>query len=661
MITTYNSENYAQSWFLTQAYEALKENNALVGDLSLDDFKNLKNYFAYMGNLMDINPRFALIPTDEQPCVINANDRTIKLPKEFATCAGVVGDTMCEIVTFTIDRYFDYVDLATTLICVQWITPDKKEGISKIGLIDTDTEPGKIRFGWPLTHEVTQVAGNVEFQVRFYSRNTNDTEHKYDYFYVLGTLPTKLPIKPGIVITDPLAVEEDASNVFAKFVLNSMNPSFATPDTPTFGNNGVDLSDKPYQLEGDQATLSVRAHVLDNGYLDYHWYYKGLATELDQNVERLEITEDLKDERFTVKLDDMKQTQDKVRRPGVQYYTLAGLDAYEPYLEKEFAEGGIYYEKYATLKINPGVKGNIVGEYWATVSNQSASYEGPGNIKVTTVTGEEVEVPYSGPTYNKVPAVESTHASFPAPKEITALEENLSDDIILKNNASTVLTVKPIKDDGNPVYTYTWYSSTTSDEDGFKKIDNAAGSSLTVVNPGWYYANVMASLNRYHDDIDSVVCRVVNTPTITYDDVVFKYRLEGSDEEYDISTLEDSAAMIKAGDTVKIGINLADTFKDNKLRYDEIKYEWHVIEPEKGDRVLTEQDKSDEELTLLTKKNNPTLNAPWLEVRCLKNVEDSNITEAYAFYCVITIKLAETEAVYGKNQYDNDHPMFIIK
>ena len=149
------------------------------------------------------------------------------------------------------------------------------------------------------------------------------------------------------------------------------------------------------------------------------------------------------------------------------------------------------------------------------------------------------------------------------------MEKNLPENIILKNNASTILTVKPIEDKGNPAYNYNWYSSTTSNDAGFKRIDDAANSSLEVETPGWYYANVMASLNRYDNSITSAVCRVINEPTISHDDIVFKYRLEGSDAEYDISTLEDSAAMIKAGDTVKIGINLADTFKNNKLRYDD--------------------------------------------------------------------------------------------
>ena len=80
---------------------------------------------------------------------------------------------MCEIITFTIDRYFDYVDLTDTDIAIQWKT-NQEEGMSLIKLVDIKTleSEGKIRFGWPITKVLTKNAGNITFSVRFYKRDS---------------------------------------------------------------------------------------------------------------------------------------------------------------------------------------------------------------------------------------------------------------------------------------------------------------------------------------------------------------------------------------------------------------------------------------------------------------------------------------------------------
>ena len=274
MITVYNANNYAQQWFFDKAYAVLKskgEGWLTEEEIKYGRFLSIDNYFAHMGDLVSIEPSFALIPSDEEPFVINANDRTISIPSAFVKCAGVVGDDMCEIVTFTVDRYYDYVDLATANICIQW-EAQGKEGISHVNLIDLDSTPGKVRFGWPLTNQITEKPGVVKFAVRFFRKKDDK------FVYLLNTLTNSFIIREGLNITNPKVTEENVYNVFKSFVENSNNPSYDIP-APVYFNDTVGKNlPSQEKLEEDTLTLEAQAVVADNGYIDYQWYFRQGAT-----------------------------------------------------------------------------------------------------------------------------------------------------------------------------------------------------------------------------------------------------------------------------------------------------------------------------------------------------------------------------------------------
>ena len=203
MITVFDSSNYAQQIFLKEAYATLAAQGRILNqdEINAGKFLNLDGYFAHMADLVSIRPDYVLIPSDEEPFEINANTREIKVPSTtFGKCAGVVGDDMCEIITFVIDRYFDYTDLAQANICIQWKLPgaDGEEGVSHIGLRDLITSSGKIRFGWPLTKELTKTAGNITFSVRFYKEkviNEDDENKETKIVYLFNTKTATIPIK----------------------------------------------------------------------------------------------------------------------------------------------------------------------------------------------------------------------------------------------------------------------------------------------------------------------------------------------------------------------------------------------------------------------------------------------------------------------------------
>jgi hypothetical protein len=117
-----------------------------------------------MADLLALDPAYMMLPIDEAAFTINANTRAISTPKVVT----LQNDQIAETLTFTIDRYFDYMDLYNATVYVQWTLPSGKEGATEIELKDITTMPGKIRFGWPLDSDVTSEIGTVRYSVRFW-------------------------------------------------------------------------------------------------------------------------------------------------------------------------------------------------------------------------------------------------------------------------------------------------------------------------------------------------------------------------------------------------------------------------------------------------------------------------------------------------------------
>ena len=128
MITSFNPENKIQfekySLLFAKAYKELAEKNKLTErEIDAGRFTSLDEYFGHMEDLINIDPTYTMLPIDDQAegiFTIDANARTITIPPQFAKCAAVQSDELCEIAIFTIDRYYDYRDLDGVGICVQW-------------------------------------------------------------------------------------------------------------------------------------------------------------------------------------------------------------------------------------------------------------------------------------------------------------------------------------------------------------------------------------------------------------------------------------------------------------------------------------------------------------------------------------------------------------
>jgi hypothetical protein len=75
-------------------------------------FTDLGQYYGHMADYLSIGkPVYIMLPLDESNFHIDTNTREITVPTNFKKCGGVTNDNVCEIITFTVDRYFDFVDL----------------------------------------------------------------------------------------------------------------------------------------------------------------------------------------------------------------------------------------------------------------------------------------------------------------------------------------------------------------------------------------------------------------------------------------------------------------------------------------------------------------------------------------------------------------------
>lgn len=132
-----------------------------------------------------------LLPRDEQIYNIDLNTRTVEAP----AVLGTKNDHYAETIYFKMDRYFDNMDLTTTVGLVQYVNKNAKhddgtkdEGhIWPIPFYDATTcvqldpnDKDKILLPWSIEGFVTKAAGPVEFAFKFYLLDETGTNYIYN-------------------------------------------------------------------------------------------------------------------------------------------------------------------------------------------------------------------------------------------------------------------------------------------------------------------------------------------------------------------------------------------------------------------------------------------------------------------------------------------------
>ena len=296
MVTYIDTTNRAKYQVLfAKAEQALRSADNLPAGIDLDtlEIATLNQYFAYLQDLITVSSNenirsyFLRLPLDEDLFEINANTRAIKIPSSFsANGVGVQGDETAEIVYFSIDRYFDHMDLANEdmNIVIQWETRDANRetitGISPNFGKDIETIPGKIIFGWPIYSELTESATPIRFAVRFFSLGDADGEGVRPLNYSLATLPAEISVGATIDydLINKTVSEIDRGDMILSRIKNVgiYDPSIPTPQLPTIStalcidgeDQNVRIADLP--AEGS-LTLKVSARPTDFGAISYEW------------------------------------------------------------------------------------------------------------------------------------------------------------------------------------------------------------------------------------------------------------------------------------------------------------------------------------------------------------------------------------------------------
>lgn len=274
------------------------------GDLSL------KEYLNRLSELKAKSPRFVRLPLyeegheDEEIFLINANERTIKIPSSFSKNGiGIVSDELAEILWFKINRYFDIkdfgkaVDISDRLndgdlhILIQWEAPDGAKGASWAYAIDTETDDDYIYFGWAITAEhLTAKAGNIRFAIRIIQYEYDGAEK---IAYSFATQAAAVAVKANLsfdLTEDGVAFEYVNDKIASRLMQGQI------AHCPVFAEDGnldayvIDLEVPAGAPEGTPASaiLSVNAAAPEGESYDamaYKWYKKGANDEEFKQIE----------------------------------------------------------------------------------------------------------------------------------------------------------------------------------------------------------------------------------------------------------------------------------------------------------------------------------------------------------------------------------------
>lgn len=533
-----NTNRVQYEALFTKAYEDLVAAGVTVETSTPGRFTSLEEFFSKITDIIAANRNYLIrIPVDEPVLAIDANKRTIDTTL-FTKCVNVQSDQIAETVVFSIDRYYDYMDLKNTSIWVQWTAPGAdgklREGATEISLIDVETEPGKVRFGWPLDADITKVPGKVQFSVRFFIKKdvevpnlSGGVDIENRVVYSFNTLPATLTIQTALqpVLNDATSVNKP-DGLFAYAIRNSLYSGEDTtvPQTPSFAAPGQDLPTEA-TLVKDTLTLMAQAVVGDTNAISYRWTYRPATGE---DLTEKDVTETghgttgvayRKSIAETRVLSDDYYDADSVTATSNQdvYYShvdddKAFVEAFKPYTGEvkqiEQADGSFLtvsvdglplYEKYSTFTVP--ASGPVTGTYicYAVANNGFINGEEQPSypcklVSPSFITDETVSKPLAKSLIMTVPEGAAEGAA-----------------------AQAVLSMEVAKaENDNSEYTYNYLKSVTETgvlatvSDGY-----IAENEFVVKAPGWYTIHANSHLNRQDNPYEAPHrCKVTYAPAV---------------------------------------------------------------------------------------------------------------------------------------------------
>ena len=167
-----------------------------------------EQYNANLHLLHNTNPpTYATLPHADNIYNIDVNTREIDAPRFLA----VEKDNVSETIYFIIDRYADYMDLATTSCIITYTNALGKTRLYNVPFFDiytyADVDPkhSKMIIPWCLDIDVAEASGEVEFFIQFFKigevyEGTTIDSKKTVVQYCLNTLPAKSKVLSGMTV-----------------------------------------------------------------------------------------------------------------------------------------------------------------------------------------------------------------------------------------------------------------------------------------------------------------------------------------------------------------------------------------------------------------------------------------------------------------------------
>ena len=486
--------------------------------LSAPEISSLNQYFSHMQDLGLINTRYTVLPLDEPTFDIDTNTREITVPKHFRDNGiSVQGDEIAEVLVFKVPRYFDFKDLDTSEIFIQWRSSTPKEGgfiegVSVPYFKDVESEPGYLLFGWPITTNITKTAGTISFAVRFYNVD-NTANSKKPISYSLSTLTQTVTVQPALDlnIVETAIIKDSSSDVvfedeqaFIKSRLTNSNLNGGDPANPPefvinlnpYNNYNVETNKAIAWLEKDNGfrvaplTVQVLARTVDTGLISYRVVERALdGTTLSDTIEQgfnyIEV------ESGEAKIDN------------ITYYVEVATNVYTPYT------GSL--DDWATMTLKP-VEGednpNFV-QLYKRVYEAKLAFEGMYTIIATNTVGglnskqtNSYTLWITGPT---MPIFDrNIQTKYITPNFENAVENLLSVSVTSEDNITEKDGVTAVDSD----FTYQWFKKPLDGSSNFAPIngetnnyiDNSKfvvqeGEEEAELEPGYYYVEVTNNLN----------------------------------------------------------------------------------------------------------------------------------------------------------------------
>lgn len=518
---------------------------------------NVNNLEAFFGSITEIaalDSKFLRLPLDEPLFEIDANTRKINIPAEFkSNGASVQGDHLAEVIFFRIERYFDYKDLSTCNIEINWKMGSKEGKTTRFIKFDDvqtidEVKSNCIIFGWPINNIVTEKSGQLTFAIEF-----NQTEGEGDnkeIIYRFNTLPTSINIKDGLILSEDVEAVTLDADILRTLVNSSFGEGSAAVGDLTWltgdGNglvvgeninnriilrNFVDNINLPTVVTSGVPT-SAPINLYAQGYVDENTEIQySDANNLPVGAEDSQVVlEFLKVNRPLIKVEDLEnldlnlayfaQNGDRIAEPaefvgdmyvqdalieGLKYYVTDAEsvpDGYKLASDDEIDAWGtsimvdLYVKVAKTVADAAGVfvirgQGYKMG---ADAENPEVHKIGSGEVKSTAiVTVPQVVAPS---------AININIPEFVLPEGYEPTD-NVSNIVFLNDNAIISVTATAAVDNFGALQ-FTWekkigedteFSNVTEGDAPFQEGENSNVSELEITEAGEYKVSVVNFLN----------------------------------------------------------------------------------------------------------------------------------------------------------------------